>query len=252
MTTLTLLAKNQHSPIRKRWAMVGLVALFAVFFALDLHHSLTLERLGNHHAQLILQIAAHPRLSAAIYWLLFVTVTSLSLPGSALMTLLGGALFGMEQGICLVATAAPVGATGAFLASRYLFRDAVDARYGKQLHTCNQGISKDGAWYLMSMRLLPMFPFFLINLVCGLTRLRVRTYAWVTAVGMLPGVVLYVTAGSQLAALTSISDAVSPEMLGGRIGLAALPLLVKAGLSFRASRARRASAADPGHRSAAS
>ena len=227
---------NQNSA-RKHWLAIGLVGLLAAFYTLDLQQYLTLDQLRLQHAQLAMQIVDHPWLSAALYWAVFVAVTSLSLPGSALMTLLGGALFGMETGILLVATAAPMGATGAFLTSRYLFRDAIEARYGNQLATFNQGITKDGAWYLMSMRLLPMFPFFVINLISGLTRLRMRTYVWVTAVGMLPGIVLYVTAGSQLAALTSINEAVSVEMLGGRIALAALPLIVKLGLNFRASRA---------------
>jgi pyruvate/2-oxoglutarate dehydrogenase complex dihydrolipoamide dehydrogenase (E3) component/uncharacterized membrane protein YdjX (TVP38/TMEM64 family) len=166
----------------------------------------------------------------------YVLVTALSLPGATIMTLAGGALFGLVAGTLVVSFASSIGATLAFLASRFLFRDAVRARFGARLEPIERGVAKDGAFYLLSLRLVPGFPFFLVNLLMGLTPIRTATFYAVSQLGMLPGTLVFVYAGTQLARIDSLRDVLSPTLLGAFVLLGVLPLLLRALLNWVAAR----------------
>ena len=145
---------------------------------------------------------------------LYIAVTGLSLPGAAVLTLAGGAVFGVLLGTLIVSFASSIGATLAFLAARFLFRDWVKSRFSARLQSIDDGVRRDGAFYLFTLRLVPVFPFFMINLAMGLTPMKVRTFYWVSQVGMLAGTLVYVNAGTQLAKLDSLSGILSPALLG--------------------------------------
>ncbi len=162
-------------------------ALVAAYFALDLGRFLSLEYFKAQQAAIDAYFRAHPLESAAIYFAAYVAVTGLSLPGAAILTLAGGAIFGLLWGVVIVSFASSIGATLAFLASRFLLRDWVQAKFGDKLKPINDGIAKEGAFYLFALRLVPAFPFFVVNLVMGLTPIRTATYYWVSQVGMLAG-----------------------------------------------------------------
>lgn len=167
-------------------------------------------------------------LSAGLYFIAYVIVTALSLPGAAIMTLLGGAIFGFGWGLLLVSFASSIGATAAFLVSRLLLQDWVQNRFSKSLKTINKGVERDGAFYLFSLRLVPVFPFFLINLVMGLTTIKTVTFYWVSQVGMLLGTAVYVNAGVELGQLSSLSGLLSGSLILSFVLLAALPWVGKA------------------------
>lgn len=205
--------------------VIGLLGAVGVFFALGGQHLLTLDILKSSHVALGNYQLDHPWLLAAGFFLIYVAVTALSLPMATLLTLAGGALFGLLEGTLLVSFASSIGATVAFLASRFVLRDFVQQRYGKRLATINEGIQRDGAWYLFSLRLLPVIPFFVVNLLMGLTTLRTRTFYVVSQLGMLAATVVFVNAGTQLASLQSPSDILSPRIFGAFVLLGLLPLL---------------------------
>ncbi len=154
-------------------------------------------------------------------------VTTLSLPGAALLTLLGGALFGLWPGILLVSFAATLGATLAMLVSRYLLRDWVQRRFAGPMRTVNDGVARDGAFYLFALRLMPLFPFFVVNLLAGVTTLGVRRYWWVSQLGMLPGAVVFLNAGHQLGQIASLRDILSPGVVFAFTLLGLLPLITR-------------------------
>ena len=154
-------------------------------------------------------------------------MTGLSLPGAAIMTLVGGAIFGLLWGTVIVSFASAIGATLAFLASRYLFRDAIQAKFGDKLGAINRGVEKEGAFYLFALRLVPAFPFFVINLVMGLTPMKTWTYYWVSQLGMLAGTIVYVNAGTQIARIESLAGLVSPGLIGSFVLLGVFPLIAK-------------------------
>ncbi|MGQ9667052.1 MAG: FAD-dependent oxidoreductase [Anaerolineae bacterium] len=212
----------------KRLSLLGvLAALVAVFFALDLGRFLSLEALKASQAQFAAWYDARPGLVLSAYFILYVTVTALSLPGAAVMTLAGGALFGLGTGTLLVSFASSLGATLAFLASRFLLRDWVQGRFGERLAAIDAGMKKEGAFYLFTLRLVPIFPFFVINLLMGLTSMKTWTYYWVSQVGMLAGTLVYVNAGTQLARIDSLSGILSPGLIGSFALLGVFPLLAK-------------------------
>jgi len=213
--------------MKKLTLLVLIAALVAAFFALDLGRFLTLDALKAGQATFAGWYDASPWLVAGGYFLIYVAVTALSLPGAAVMTLAGGALFGPGIGTLLVSFASSIGATLAFLVSRFLLRDWVQQRYGERLGAINQGMEKDGAFYLFTLRLVPVFPFFLINLLMGLTPIKTRTFYWVSQVGMLAGTLVYVNAGTQLARLDSLSGILSPGLLASFALLGVFPLLAK-------------------------
>ncbi|UTW06095.1 FAD-dependent oxidoreductase [Pseudomonas benzenivorans] len=206
-------------------ALIG--ALIAAFFFFDLGQYLNLEAIKAQQAVLNAQVAAHPWQAAGLYFLAYVAVTALSLPGAALMTLLAGALFGLLEGFVLVSFASTLGASLAMLSSRFVLRDWVQSRFGKRLASIDAGIEREGAFYLFALRLVPIFPFFVINLAMGLTRLPLRTFWWVSQVGMLPGTLVYVNAGRELGQLEGLGGILSPGLLGAFVLLGLFPLLAR-------------------------
>ncbi len=213
-----------------------LLALIVAFFALDLQRFFTLESLQAHRASLLEFVAQRWLLAAGAYVLLYIAVVALALPAAGLMTVAGGALFGL-LGVPLVLLAATLGATISMLLSRYLFRESVERRFAGALKTINDGLKREGAFYLFAMRLVPAIPFFLINVAMGVTQLRVWTFAWVSAIGMLPGTLVWIYLGQQVMQLTSLKGLVSPTLLLALALLGVMPLLAKRLVEFL--RARR-------------
>ncbi|MFA6161990.1 MAG: FAD-dependent oxidoreductase [Methylobacter sp.] len=205
--------------------LVFIFFLTAAFFIFDLQNYLTLETLKAQQASIETFRSNHPGLSVAIYALIYIGVTGLSLPGATILTLAGGAVFGLLWGTLIVSFASTIGATMAFLAARFLFRDAVKSRFGDRLQAIDKGVAKDGALYLFTLRLVPVFPFFVINLAMGLTALKTQTFYWVSQIGMLAGTVVYVNAGTQLGKLESLSGILSPGLIGSFALLGIFPLL---------------------------
>ena len=210
-------------------------AVLAIWFT-GAHQWLTLDALKSQADALAEAVAAHPLRSAALFFAIYVLVTAVSIPGAAVMTLAAGALFGLVQGTVLVSFASSIGATLAFLVARFGFRDALRARFGERLRDIDAGIARDGAFYLLTLRLVPAFPFFLVNLLSGLTALPTRTFYWVSQLGMLPATIVYVLAGTQLAEVRSLGDVLSPGLLGAFIALGLLPLVLKALLGLLKAR----------------
>ncbi|UAW99421.1 FAD-dependent oxidoreductase [Halopseudomonas nanhaiensis] len=211
-----------------RWiALLALAALIAAFVIFDLHQYLSLEALKAHQSSLEQWVAAQPLTAAGAFVAIYVLVTALSLPGAAVMTLVGGALFGLGWGLLLVSFASAAGATLAMLISRFFLRDWVAKRFGRQIEPIDRGIERDGAFYLFALRLVPAFPFFIINLVMGLTRIRVRTFWWVSQLGMLPGTLVYVNAGRELAQVETLGGILSPGLIGAFVLLGLFPLVAR-------------------------
>ncbi len=221
---------------RKLLLLIIVMLLIAAFFVFDLGSYLSFENLKASRDEIVAWREARPLLALVGAFLLYVAVTALSLPGATIMTLAIGAVFGFFTGLMLVSFASTVGATLAFLISRFIFQDTVQRRYGQRLKTLNEGIEKDGAFYLFSLRLVPIFPFFLINLLMGLTTIRSWTFYWVSQVGMLAGTMVYVNAGTQLGELESASGILSPVLIGSFVLLGLFPLLAKRLLSLVKSR----------------
>ncbi|MDD2341934.1 MAG: FAD-dependent oxidoreductase [Tolumonas sp.] len=203
------------------------LVVVSIFFTLDLQHYLTLNGLKSSMDQFAVLRATSPVMIGASFFLLYVIVAAFSLPGAAIMTIAAGALFGLFWGSVIASFASTIGATLAFLTARYLLRDLVQAHFGDKLKAINEGMAKDGAFYLFSLRLIPLFPFFLVNLLVGLTPISTRRYYWVSQIGMLAGTVVYVNAGTQLAKITGLSDIASPGLLFSFALLGLFPLLVK-------------------------
>jgi pyruvate/2-oxoglutarate dehydrogenase complex dihydrolipoamide dehydrogenase (E3) component/uncharacterized membrane protein YdjX (TVP38/TMEM64 family) len=208
----------------KRLVVAALFAsAIAAWFLCDLGQYLTLDALKAQQAAIDGFYRANPLLVLGLFFLAYVMLTALSVPGAVIMTLAAGAIFGVTTGTLVVSFSSTIGATLAFLASRYLLRDTVQARFGQRLRPVNEGMAKDGAFYLFSLRLVPVFPFFAVNLLMGLTPIRVWTYYWVSQVGMLLGTVVYVNAGTQLARIDSLRDIASPGLLASFAALGLLP-----------------------------
>jgi len=211
----------------KRTLLVLIFVLVVSFFAFDLGHFLTLESLKQSQNDFAALKAQSPWLVAFVGFVLYVIAASLSLPGALVMTLGMGALFGLVMGTLLVSFASSIGATLAFLASRFFLRDIVQQRFGDKLKAINEGVAKDGALYLFTLRLVPVFPFFLINLLMGLTPMRTLTFYWVSQIGMLAGTIVFVNAGTQLAQLQSLSGILSPALLFSFTLLGVFPMFAK-------------------------
>ena len=213
--------------LRKLSFLAAVAAFIVLYFALDLGRFFSLDALKAQQAALDAYRQAHPWLTAAIFFVVYVAVTALSLPGAAIMTLAGGAVFGLLWGTVLVSFASSLGATLAFLAARFLLRDWVKARFGPRLAAIDRGVEKDGGFYLFTLRLVPAFPFFMINLVMGLTPMRTWTFYWVSQVGMFAGTIVYVNAGTQLAGIDSLRGILSPALIGSFALLGIFPLIAK-------------------------
>ena len=215
---------------RGLWIAVALMALLAavLYRHFDIGDLLTLDSLKASRDTLVARFDQSPATFAIGYFALYVAVAALSLPGAAVMTLAAGAIFGLGLGLLLVSFASSIGATLAFLTARYLLRDSVQARFGSRLEPVNEGMRRDGAWYLLSLRLVPVFPFFMVNLLVGLTPIAAVRFYWVSQLGMLAGTAVYVNAGTQLAGITNLADVLSPPLLLSFVLLGVFPLLAKA------------------------
>jgi pyruvate/2-oxoglutarate dehydrogenase complex dihydrolipoamide dehydrogenase (E3) component/uncharacterized membrane protein YdjX (TVP38/TMEM64 family) len=222
--------------LKKLLLVLVLVTLVTAFFMLDLHHYLTINALQASLSQFEAWQADSPLLVITAFFAFYVLVTALSLPGAAVMTLAAGALFGLAQGSLIVSFASSIGATLAFLVSRYLLHDAIQSRFADRLKSINEGIKKDGAFYLFTLRMVPLFPFFVINLLMGLTPIRAFRFYWVSQVGMLAGTVVYVNAGMQLAQISDPSDILSKATLASFALLGVFPLIAKFFVRFLQSR----------------
>jgi pyruvate/2-oxoglutarate dehydrogenase complex dihydrolipoamide dehydrogenase (E3) component/uncharacterized membrane protein YdjX (TVP38/TMEM64 family) len=213
--------------LRQIVLLLLLALAIGAFVALDFGRFLSFEQLKASQASFAQLHAEHPFTVAAVYFLVYVLATALSIPGAVVITLAGGAIFGLWQGLLIVSFASTVGATLAFLASRFLLRDWVEARFGQRLADINAGVNREGGFYLFTLRLIPVVPFFLINLLMGLTRMKVWTYYWVSQIGMLAGTAVYVNAGTQLAQLDSLQGILSPALLGSFVLLGIFPLIAR-------------------------
>ncbi|GMM70156.1 bifunctional TVP38/TMEM64 family protein/FAD-dependent oxidoreductase [Alteromonas gracilis] len=213
----------------KKIALLGvIVAAIFSFFYFDLNSYLTLQGMKDSLDTFQTQIAQNPVLSIGVFFAIYVAVTALSLPGAAILTLAAGTLFGLVQGLVIVSFASSIGATLAFLVSRFILRDTVRNKFKEKLKKIDEGVEKQGAFYLFTLRLVPVFPFFLINLLMGLTSLKTWTFYWVSQVGMLAGTAVYVNAGTQLAQIDSLSGIVSPGLIFSFVLLGIFPWIAKA------------------------
>ncbi|EOZ7622724.1 TVP38/TMEM64 family protein [Enterobacter mori] len=213
--------------IQKTLFLCALLGAFALAFILLPPGTLSLDVIKTHQQALLAQVEHAPLRSALTYFVIYVVVSALSIPGAAILTLLGGALFSVWEGVLLVSFASTLGATLAMLASRYLLRDGVQRRFTLQMKTVNAGMARDGAGYLFALRLMPLFPFFLVNLLMGLTRITVRRYWWVSQAAMLPATVVFLNAGRELGRVTSLRDILSPGMLFAFTLLGLFPLATR-------------------------
>ena len=206
---------------------LGVVVVIVAFFAFDLGRYFSLAYLKSSQAQFAALYESQPALVIGVYLLVYVAATALSLPGATILTLAAGAVFGLLIGTVIVSFASSIGATLAFLAARFLLRDSVQSRFGARLAEIDKGVQKEGAFYLFTLRLVPLVPFFVINLLMGLTRMKVATFYWVSQLGMLAGTVVYVNAGTQLAKIDSLKGILSPALIGSFVLLGVFPLVAK-------------------------
>ena len=203
------------------------VVLGLIFFVLDLGSYLSLDYLKQSQAAFADLYSRQPMGVAAAYFAIYVAVTALSFPGAVILTLAGGAIFGLGWGLVIVSFASSLGATLAFLAARFVLRDSIEARFKQRLAEINRGVEKDGAFYLFTLRLVPLVPFFVINLVMGLTKMKAVTFYWVSQLGMLAGTAVFVNAGTQLAQIDSLKGILSPGLIGSFVLLGIFPLLAR-------------------------
>jgi uncharacterized membrane protein YdjX (TVP38/TMEM64 family) len=204
-----------------------LASCIACFFLFDLQQYLSLELLKESQENLKHWYQLRPTFFLATYTLLYIALTALALPGMAVLSLAGGAIFGFFLGLFVVSFASSVGATLAFLAARFLLREQIQHRFAHQVEAINAGIQEQGAYYLLSLRLIPLVPFSATNLVMGLTKMKTWTFYWVSQVGMLAGTALFVHAGTELARIDSLESLFSPRLLASFSLLALFPLLLK-------------------------
>ena len=213
--------------VRKVLVVVAVLALIGAFFALDLDRYLTLENLQASRERLVANVHETPLTASAVFFGIYVAVCALSLPGAALMTLAAGAIFGTVWGLVLVSFASSLGATLAFVIARSVLGDWVRRRFETQLEVVDRGIERDGNFYLFTLRMVPVFPFFLINLLMALTRIGVVPFYLVSQLGMLAGTFVYVFAGTQLAEVHSLGDVLSPGLIAALSALGLFPLVAR-------------------------
>ena len=213
--------------MKKAVLALVLIGAIAAYFAFDLGQYLSLENFKASQAEIVAAKDANPALYIAGFFLLYVAVTGLSIPGAAIMSLVAGALFGVVLGTLIVSFASTMGATLAFLSSRYLLRDWVQGKFGERLRAVDDGLEKDGAFYLFTLRLIPVFPFFVINLLMGLTRIKTGTFFWVSQIGMLPATIVFVNAGTQISRIESTAGLLSPTLIASFVALAFFPWVAK-------------------------
>ena len=214
--------------MKKAVLALVLIGAIAAYFIFDLGQYLSLDNFKASQADIVAAKDANPALYIAGFFLLYVAVTGLSIPGAAIMSLVAGALFGVVLGTLIVSFASTMGATLAFLSSRYLLRDWVQGKFGERLRAVDDGLEKDGAFYLFTLRLIPVFPFFVINLLMGLTRIKTGTFFWVSQIGMLPATIVFVNAGTQISRIQSTAGLLSPTLIASFVALALFPWAAKA------------------------
>ena len=209
-----------------------IAGLIGAFFYFGLGQYLSFEYLQQRQLDFQSYKEANPAFTMAVYVVVYILVTALSLPGAAILTLLGGALFGLITGTLLVSFSSTIGATLAFLVARFMFRDVIQSKFGDKLKVINDGIEKEGMFYLFTMRLIPVIPFFVINLVMGLTPIKTLQFFFVSQLGMLAGTIVYVNAGTELAKLESLVGILSPKLILSFVILGAFPLIAKKSVGF--------------------
>ena len=217
--------KKEH--INKIILVIVIIAAIAAFKIFNLGDYLSLSYLKESQQNFQAMYRENSVQVIAVYMLIYIIATSLSLPGAAILTLAGGALFGLVTGTIIVSFASTLGATLACLVSRFILRDWIQKRFGDKLKTVNEGIEKEGLLYLFTLRLIPVFPFWLINLVMGLTKMPLKSFFWVSQVGMLPGTIVYVNAGKEIAKIDSLSGILSPGLIISFVLLGIFPLITK-------------------------
>lgn len=217
----------------KKAVLVALIFMsIAVFKYLGLDRYLTLDFLKESHDRFASLYLTKPFFIITLYMLVYILATALSVPGAVILTLAGGAMFGLVVGTVIISFASSIGATLACLVSRFVLRDWVQKKFGDRLETINKGIEQEGGFYLFTLRLVPVFPFFLVNLAMGITRIPLFEYYWVSQLGMLPGTIVYVNAGKELAKINSVSGILSPSLLVSFALLGLFPITVKKILGF--------------------
>ena len=214
--------------IKKAILVLVLLGAIVAYFVFDLGQILSLENFKASQSEIVAAKDANPILYIAGFFILYVAVTGLSIPGAAIMSLVAGALFGVLVGTIIVSFASTLGATLAFLSARFVLRDWVQGKFGERLRAIDEGLEKDGAFYLFTLRLIPVFPFFVINLLMGLTRIKTRTFFWVSQLGMLPATIVFVNAGTQISRIESTSGLLSPTLIASFVALAFFPWAAKA------------------------
>lgn len=226
---------------KMKW-LLGILVLASViaFFYFDLGQWLNIENLKAQKLVLSQYVSEHFWLALLLFFIIYVAVAALSLPGAAVLTLAAGAIFGLINGFVVVSFGSSLGALLAFLGARFLFRDTIKQRFAKQLAPIENGIEKDGAFYLLSLRLVPLFPFFVVNLLMGLTNLPARTFYIYSQLGMIPGTLAYIYAGTQLVKIDKVEDVLSPGLLSALIILGILPIAMRKLLQWLQERKRAA------------
>jgi uncharacterized membrane protein YdjX (TVP38/TMEM64 family) len=217
-------------------AVAGIIVSFRIF---HLGEYLTLSYIKESQERFAALYSGHTVAVIAAYMAVYILVTSVSLPGAAILTVAGGALFGLITGTVVVSCSSAIGATLACAVSRFALRDWVQGKFGDRLNTVNKGITREGPFYLFTLRLIPVFPFWLINLVMGLTTMRLRTFYWVSQLGMLPGTIVYVNAGRELAKIHSLSGIFSPGLILSFAALGIFPIAAKKLLGLYSAKKQR-------------
>ena len=218
--------------VQRLLIVAAIIIIVILFKVLGLGQYLSLDYLKTSQDKFIQLYASHRFGVITTYMVVYIIVTALSLPGAAVMTLAGGAMFGFWTGFVVVSFASTIGATLACFVARFLLRDWVQNKFGEKLTAINRGIEKEGAFYLFSLRLVPIFPFFVINLVMGLTTMKLLTFYWVSQLGMLPGTMVFVNAGKELGKIESLSGILSPGVIISFVILGLFPITVKKLLYF--------------------
>jgi uncharacterized membrane protein YdjX (TVP38/TMEM64 family) len=226
-----------NKKILKKIIIISVViAVIVAFKLLHLGDYFTLAYIKESQRKFEILYSEHRLTVIAVYMFIYILVTSLSLPGAVVMTLAGGALFGLATGTVAISFASTIGATLACAVSRFILREWVQGKFGDKLKTVNEGVEREGAFYLFTLRLLPVFPFWLINLVFGLTKVPLKTFYWVSQIGMLPGTLVFVNAGRELAKIDSLSGILSPGLIFSFVLLGLFPITVKKLIAFYRSR----------------
>ena len=212
--------------------VVAILAIIAAFFIFDLQQYFSLDYLKQQQSSLNQLYADNPALIAAIFFFVYVIFAALALPAATILTLAGGAIFGFWVGLLVVSFASTIGATIAFILTRYLFHDAIESKFGHRLQTINAGIEREGAFYVFGLRLVPLFPFVMINSLLALTKLKTSTFYWASQIGMLAGTAVYVNAGTQIAQIQSLGDVADPKLLLSFALLGVFPIVAKYALAW--------------------